>query len=161
MDTLSKVSEYLNNLEAYLDEGDSLDAGKVSIEKSEEELEMYEALGHKSVLVKSGKHKEHETKEILDKLGFVRIDYADYGRKKVKEVHVEIHGFIFLVDFVVIRYANEGEPSVIFGRDFLVTTKSKVDFGLGEMSHPINFREVVPRKKLKNVIGCVLTSDLD
>ncbi|GJY57973.1 hypothetical protein Tco_0457865 [Tanacetum coccineum] len=30
-------------------------------------------------------------------------------------------------------YANEGEPSVIFGRDFLVTRKSKVDFGVGEM----------------------------
>ncbi|GKG51625.1 hypothetical protein Tco_0544263, partial [Tanacetum coccineum] len=51
----------------------------------------------------------------------------------VKEVRVEIHGFTFLVDFVVIGYANEGEPSVIFGRDFLVTSKSKVDFGVGEM----------------------------
>ncbi|GJR88187.1 hypothetical protein Tco_0212198 [Tanacetum coccineum] len=32
-----------------------------------------------------------------------------------------------------IGYPNEGEPSVIFGRDFLVTRKSKVDFGVGEM----------------------------
>ncbi|GJT21344.1 hypothetical protein Tco_0891281 [Tanacetum coccineum] len=73
------------------------------------------------------------TEEMLDKLGFLRIDYGDFGRKMVKEVRVEIHGFTFLVDFVVIGYANEGEPSIFFGRDFLVTTKCKVDFGLGEM----------------------------
>ncbi|GKF08419.1 hypothetical protein Tco_0042643, partial [Tanacetum coccineum] len=34
---------------------------------------------------------------------------------------------------LVIGYANEGEPSVLFGRDFLVTLKSRVDFGIGEM----------------------------
>ncbi|GJT01063.1 DNA-directed DNA polymerase [Tanacetum coccineum] len=174
LDTLSKVSEYLNNLEAYLDDRDSLKAKKGKVEKSEEELEMFEALGHKSVLVELGKHKvvvftkapprayskpfmrfstpcgvngqgawdaeldmkdshNYMMKEMLDKLGFVRIDYGDYGRKMWKDVRVEIYGFIFLVDFVVIGYANEGEPSVIFGRDSLVTTKSKVDFGLGEM----------------------------
>ncbi|GJY87426.1 hypothetical protein Tco_0502054 [Tanacetum coccineum] len=73
------------------------------------------------------------TEEMLDKLGFVRINYDDYRRKTMKEVRVEIHGFVFLVDFVVIWYANEGEPSFIFGRYFFVTTKSKVDFGIGEM----------------------------
>ncbi|GKC40447.1 hypothetical protein Tco_1052831, partial [Tanacetum coccineum] len=60
-------------------------------------------------------------------------DYGKYGRKMVKEVRVEIHGLMFLVDFVVIGYANEGEPLVIFGKDFLVTSKSRVDFGIGEM----------------------------
>ncbi|GJS97861.1 hypothetical protein Tco_0819031 [Tanacetum coccineum] len=39
---------------------------------------------------------------MFDKLGFVRVDYGDYGRKMVKEVRVEIHGFTFLIDFVVI-----------------------------------------------------------
>ncbi|GKD21372.1 hypothetical protein Tco_1223075, partial [Tanacetum coccineum] len=33
----------------------------------------------------------------------------------------------------VISYANDGEPSVIFGRDFLVTSESSVDFGIGEI----------------------------
>ncbi|GJU28187.1 hypothetical protein Tco_1166808 [Tanacetum coccineum] len=70
---------------------------------------------------------------VFDELGFVRLDYGDYDRRMVKEVRVEIHGFIFLVDFVVIDYANEGEPFVVFKRDFLVTTKCKVDFGLGEI----------------------------
>ncbi|GKA53963.1 hypothetical protein Tco_0752912 [Tanacetum coccineum] len=62
---------------------------------------------------------------MLGKLGFVRLDYGDYGRRMVKEVRVEIHGLIFFVDFVVIDYANEGEPFVVFKRDFLVTTKCK------------------------------------
>ncbi|GJU80469.1 putative reverse transcriptase domain-containing protein [Tanacetum coccineum] len=100
-----EVSEYLNNLEAYMDDGDSLDAGKGRIEKSEEELEMFEALGHKNVLVESRKHKVVVfTKEL----------------RMANELRMR-------------RYANEGEPSIVFGRDFLVTTKSKVNFGLGEM----------------------------
>ncbi|GJZ20625.1 DNA-directed DNA polymerase [Tanacetum coccineum] len=49
---------------------------------------------------------------MLGKLGFVRLDYSDYGRRMVKEVRVEIHGFNFLVDFVVIDYANEGEMRI-------------------------------------------------
>ncbi|GJX32394.1 hypothetical protein Tco_0242249 [Tanacetum coccineum] len=150
MDTLSKVSEYLNNLEAFLDDGHLLEARKVKVEKSEKELEMFEALEHKSVVVKSKNHRvvvftkapprafskpfmrfytpygvdgqgdwdteldmadshNYMMEEMFDKLGFIRVDYGDYGRKMVKEVHVEIYG------------------------DFLVTTKSKVDFGVGEM----------------------------
>ncbi|GKE77892.1 hypothetical protein Tco_1544012 [Tanacetum coccineum] len=38
-----------------------------------------------------------------------------------------------MFDKVRLWYDNEREPSVIFGRDFLVTTKSKVDFGMGEI----------------------------
>nr|GEY26936.1 hypothetical protein [Tanacetum cinerariifolium] len=139
IDTLSKVSEYLNNLVDFLDDGDSLESRKVKVKKREKELEMFKALERKSVVVESKKHRVVFTKaptrafKMFDKLEFVRVDYGDYGRKMVKEVHMEIHGFTFLVDFVVIGYANEGEPSVIFGRDFLVATKSKVDFGVGEV----------------------------
>ncbi|GJR15453.1 hypothetical protein Tco_0798105 [Tanacetum coccineum] len=46
MDTLSEVSKYLNNLEAYLDNGDSPETRMGKIEKSEQELEMFEALEH-------------------------------------------------------------------------------------------------------------------
>ncbi|GJW22225.1 hypothetical protein Tco_0032847 [Tanacetum coccineum] len=120
---------------------------------------MFEALGHKSVVVESEKHRvvvftkapprtfsnpfmsfstscgvdgqrawdaeldmadshNYITEEMFDKLGFVRVDYRDYGGKMVKKVYVEIHGFTFLIDFVVIWYANKGEPLVIFRRDF-------------------------------------------
>ncbi|GJV84910.1 hypothetical protein Tco_1524808 [Tanacetum coccineum] len=71
------------------------------------------------------------TEEVLDKMGFVRVSISDYGRKVVDEVRVEIPGITFLADFVMLDYANEGEPSIMFGRDFLATTRSKFDFGLG------------------------------
>nr|GEY70866.1 hypothetical protein [Tanacetum cinerariifolium] len=143
MDTLSEVSEYLNNLEAYLDDEDSSETKMGRIEKS------FEALEYKSVVVELEKHKvvvftkaplraysepflrfskpcgvdgqeawdakldfaysnNYIINEMLGKLGFVRLDYGNYGRRMVKEVRIMIHGFNFLVDFVVIDYANEG-----------------------------------------------------
>ncbi|GJW98867.1 hypothetical protein Tco_0180675 [Tanacetum coccineum] len=72
-------------------------------------------------------------KKVLENMGFVRVNFSDYGRKMVNDVNVEIHGVNFKTDFVVLDYVNEGEPSILFGRDFLVTTKSQVDFGLGEI----------------------------
>ncbi|GJU67081.1 putative reverse transcriptase domain-containing protein [Tanacetum coccineum] len=124
MDTLSMVSKYLNDLEGYLNDGDSMDAKKITVEKSEKELEMFKALGHKNVVVESKKHRvvvftkapPHAYKEMFDKLGFVRVDY---GRKMVKEVRVEIYGFTFLVDFVVIGNAlwTDQHTSNIYGFD--------------------------------------------
>nr|GFC00786.1 hypothetical protein [Tanacetum cinerariifolium] len=66
-------------------------------------------------------------------MGFVYVNFSDYERKMVNDVNVEIHGVKFNADFVVSDYVNEEEPSIVFGRDFLVTTKSQVDFGLGEI----------------------------
>nr|GEU46086.1 hypothetical protein [Tanacetum cinerariifolium] len=153
MDTLSKVSEYLNNLVDFLFDQDSLEARKVKVEKSKKELEMFEVLERKSVVVELKKHKVvvFTKEEMFDKLAFVRVDYGDYGRKTVKEILMEIHGFTFLVDFVVIGYANKGEPSVIFGRDFLVATKSKVDFGVGEMR--INLIMLEEEKDIDALLG--------
>ncbi|GKB99355.1 reverse transcriptase domain-containing protein, partial [Tanacetum coccineum] len=118
MDTLSEVSEYLNNLEAYLDDRDSSETKMGRIEKSEEELEMFEALEHKNgqeawdaELDLAYSH-NYIMDEMLGKLGFVRLDYGNYGRRMVKEVRVEIHGFNFLVDFMVIDYANKGEMRI-------------------------------------------------
>nr|GEV04842.1 hypothetical protein [Tanacetum cinerariifolium] len=144
MDTLSEVSEYLNNLEAYLDDGDSSETRMGMIEKS------FKALEYRSVIVELGKHKvvvftkappraysepflrfstpcgvdgqeawdakldfaysnNYIINEMLGKLGFVMLDYGNYGRRMMKEVRIEIHGFNFLVDFMVIDYANEGD----------------------------------------------------
>ncbi|GJV87787.1 chlorophyll A/B binding protein of LHCII type 1-like protein [Tanacetum coccineum] len=129
MDTLSLVSKYLNGMEDILDDGDSWEAKRLTVGKSKEELDLFEKLDHKSVLVNEGGHSVVMFKIPCDVDG----QGTDYGRKMVRDVRVEIHGFTFLVDFVVIGYANEGEPSVLFGRDFLVTSKSRVDFGIGEM----------------------------
>ncbi|GJU40295.1 DNA-directed DNA polymerase [Tanacetum coccineum] len=80
-----------------------------------------------------GDSSNYMSKEILENLGFVRIDFSDYGRRMVRDARVEIHGFTFLIDFYVIEYANKGDPSILFVRNFLLTTKSKVDFGIGEI----------------------------
>ncbi|GKB73259.1 hypothetical protein Tco_0934671, partial [Tanacetum coccineum] len=178
----SFVSKYLNGMEDILDDGDSLEARKLTVGKSKEELELFEALDHKSVIINEGSHRvvmfkkapprvyskpftrfslpcdvdgqgtwdaeldmadssNYITKERFDQLGSVRVDYGKYGRKMIREVRVEIHVFTFLVDFVVIGYANEGEPSIIFGRDFLVTSKSRVDFEIGKMSIDLTILE--------------------
>ncbi|GJW80664.1 zinc finger, CCHC-type containing protein [Tanacetum coccineum] len=195
MDTLSLVSKYLNGLEDYLDDGDSLEARKLTVGKSKEELELFDALEHQSMIVKEGSHRvvvfkkapsrayskpftrfslpcdvdsqsawdaeldmadssNYITEERFDMLGFVRVDYGKYGRKMVKEVRVEIHGFTFLIDFVVIGYANEGDPSVIFGRDFLVTSKSRVDFGMGEMRIDLTMLEKM--KDIDVILDCLV-----
>ncbi|GKE21508.1 hypothetical protein Tco_1433020 [Tanacetum coccineum] len=51
------VSKYLNGMEVILDDGDSLEARKLTVEKSKEELELFEALDHKSVIVNEGSHR--------------------------------------------------------------------------------------------------------
>ncbi|GJR26025.1 hypothetical protein Tco_1102257 [Tanacetum coccineum] len=123
-------------MEDLLDDGDSLEAWKLTVGKSEEEFSLpcdVDGQGAWDAELDMADSSNYITEERFDQLGFVRVDYGKYGRKMVKEVRVEIHGFTFLVDFIVISYANDGEPSVIFGRDFLVTSESSVDFGIGEI----------------------------
>ncbi|GJX94135.1 putative ribonuclease H-like domain-containing protein [Tanacetum coccineum] len=72
----------------------------------------------------------------------------------VNDVNVEIHGVKFKADFVVLDYVNEGEPSIMFGRDFLVTTKSQVDFGLGEIRMNLTkFKEGIEVIDLTEEVG--------
>nr|GEW53031.1 hypothetical protein [Tanacetum cinerariifolium] len=73
------------------------------------------------------------TKEVLENMGFVYVNFRNYSRKMVNDVNIEIHRVKFKADFVASDYVNEEELSIVFGRDFLVTTKSQVDFGLGEI----------------------------
>ncbi|GJR78825.1 hypothetical protein Tco_0149610 [Tanacetum coccineum] len=76
-------------------------------------------------------------------MGFVHVSISDYGMKMVNDVNVEIHEVNFKADFVVLDYPNEGEPSIMFGRDFLATTKSQVDFGLGKIKMNLTMFEEV------------------
>ncbi|GJW18159.1 integrase, catalytic region, zinc finger, CCHC-type containing protein [Tanacetum coccineum] len=119
MDTLSVVSEYLKDLNECMDDGDS---------KVAKEAKLFDALEHKSVVIGVDNQKVTIfTKAPLRAFG------EPFMRKMVNDVNVEIHGVKFKANFVVLDYVNEGEPSIMFGRDFLVTTKSQVDFGLGEI----------------------------
>ncbi|GKC32909.1 hypothetical protein Tco_1040203, partial [Tanacetum coccineum] len=83
------------------------------------------------------------TEKVLDRMGFVHESISDYGRKMVNNVNVEIHRVKFKADFVVLDYANEGEPSFMFRRDFLATIKSQVDFGLDEIKMNLTMFEEV------------------
>ncbi|GJT72121.1 hypothetical protein Tco_1031407 [Tanacetum coccineum] len=77
------------------DDGDSTKTRMGKIEKSKEELEMFKALEHKSIVMELNKHKmakvqlnlaypdRYITEEMLGKLGFVRLDNDEYGRKMV------------------------------------------------------------------------------
>ncbi|GKC51389.1 putative ribonuclease H-like domain-containing protein [Tanacetum coccineum] len=106
MDTLSLVSKYLNGMEDLLDDGDSLEAKKLTIGKIvvfkkvpprayskpfirfsllcdvdgqgawDAELDMADSFNC-------------ITEEMFDQLGFVRVDYGKYGRKMVKESRVD------------------------------------------------------------------------
>ncbi|GKB73795.1 hypothetical protein Tco_0935207 [Tanacetum coccineum] len=142
MDTLSLVSKYLKNLEEYMDDGDSRVA---------KEMKLFDALEHKSVVIEVAWDAEidladsanYVMEKVLDSMGFVHVSISDYGRRMVNDVNVEIHGVKFKADFVVLDYANEGEPSIMFGRDFLETTKSQVDFGLGKIKMNLTMFEEV------------------
>ncbi|GJZ55539.1 hypothetical protein Tco_0610732 [Tanacetum coccineum] len=130
MGTLSLVSEYLKDLEECMDDGDSRVA---------KEAKLFDALEHKSVVIEVDNQKiAIFTKAPLRAFGepFMRyslpckvdrqgawdaeLDLADSANYVMEKV-LENMGFV------------HGEPSVLFGRDFLATTKSQVDFGLGEI----------------------------
>ncbi|GJU04028.1 hypothetical protein Tco_1114366, partial [Tanacetum coccineum] len=83
------------------------------------------------------------TEKVLDSMGFVHVSISDYGKKMVNDVNMEIHGVKFKADFVVLDYANERKPSIMFGRDFLATIKSQVDFGLGKIKMNLTMFEEV------------------
>ncbi|GJY41432.1 hypothetical protein Tco_0428702 [Tanacetum coccineum] len=94
------------------------------------------------------------TKEMLGNMSFVRVNFLDYYRKMVNDVNMEIHEVKFKADFVVLDYVNEGEPSIMFGRDFLVTTKSQVDFGLREVRMNLTkFKEGIEVIDLTEEVG--------
>ncbi|GJS48754.1 chlorophyll A/B binding protein of LHCII type 1-like protein [Tanacetum coccineum] len=98
MDTLSLVLKYLNGMEDILDDGDSMEARKLTVEKR---------------LLCLRRHL------LVPTAGLSRVFpcLVMWAAKTME----------------MIGYANEGEPSVLFGRDFLVTSKSRVDFRIGEM----------------------------
>ncbi|GJW46988.1 hypothetical protein Tco_0078634 [Tanacetum coccineum] len=98
------------------------------------------------------------SKDSLNDLGYVRLDYVEYGRKMVKDIRVGINSYDVEADFVVVDHVNQGEPSIVFGRSFLVTTKSQADFGLGEMKINITMLrenkdvDVLLENLLKNMV---------
>ncbi|GKF83210.1 hypothetical protein Tco_0244866, partial [Tanacetum coccineum] len=72
------------------------------------------------------------TIELFEKIGKRKFDVDKYGRRIVSNTQIEIHGYKFGMDLVVDEYKGTEEPSVVFGRDFLLATKCTLNFRLGE-----------------------------
>ncbi|GJW71376.1 hypothetical protein Tco_0128293 [Tanacetum coccineum] len=99
------------------------------------------------------------SEDLLNDLGYVRLDYGEYGRKMVKDIRVGVNGYDVEADFVVYDDVNEREPSIVSGRSFLVTTKSQVDFGLGEMK--INITMLRENKDVDALLANILKNMVD
>ncbi|GKC97139.1 hypothetical protein Tco_1167414, partial [Tanacetum coccineum] len=156
MDTLSLISEYLKDLEECMDDGDS----KVAKEAFGEPFMRYsipckvDGQGAWDVELDLADSENYITEEVLENMGFVYINLSDYSRNTVNDVEVEIYRVKFKADFVVLDYVNEREPSIVFGRDFLATTKSQVDFGLGEIRMNLTkFKEGIKVINLLEEVG--------
>ncbi|GJQ90873.1 hypothetical protein Tco_0002012 [Tanacetum coccineum] len=138
------------DLEECMDDGDSRVA---------KEAKLFDALEHKSVVIEDveldlADSVNYVTEKVLENMGFVHASLSNYGRKMVNDVNMEIHGVKFKADFVVLDYVNEGEPSILFGRDFLATTKSQVDFELGEIRMNLTkFKEGIDMIDLLEEVG--------
>ncbi|GJW04382.1 ATP-dependent DNA helicase PIF1-like protein [Tanacetum coccineum] len=118
-----------------LDDGDSMEAKKITAEKSEKELEMFKALGHKSVVVESKKHRVAVFIKAPPRAyskPFMRFStpYGVDGQGAWDAELDMVDSHNYMTEEMVDKL---GEPYVIFVGDFLVTSKSKVDFGVGEM----------------------------
>nr|GEV25890.1 hypothetical protein [Tanacetum cinerariifolium] len=80
-----------------------------------------------------GQHNSHMTIVLFEKLGKRKFEVDKYGRRIVTNAQIEIHGYKFAMDLVVDEYEGTEEPSVVFGRDFLLATKCTLNFRLGNM----------------------------
>ncbi|GJX29907.1 putative ribonuclease H-like domain-containing protein [Tanacetum coccineum] len=122
MDTLSLVSKYLNGMEDILDDGDSLEARKLTVGKSKEELELFEALDQKSVIVNEGSHRVVVFKKAPPRAynkPFTRFSLpCDVDGQGAWDAELDMADSL--------NYITEE-------RDFLVTSKSRIDFGIREM----------------------------
>ncbi|GKD57683.1 hypothetical protein Tco_1291070, partial [Tanacetum coccineum] len=86
----------------------------------------------------------------FEKIGKRKFDVDKYGRRIVSNTQIEIHGYKFGMDLVVDEYKGTEEPSVVFGRDFLLATKCTLNFRLGETQ--INIGGLLEEKPVFHVL---------
>ncbi|GJV33232.1 hypothetical protein Tco_1393632 [Tanacetum coccineum] len=180
MESLSKVSEYLDNLETILnkDEGSAIERMEILVGKEmktkvmeEDDFVLYEpkrplvitftkakpreynepnmsystpcgveGIGAWDAECNIGQYNIHMTIALFEILGNRKFDVETYGSSVVTNAKIEIHGYKFGMDLVIDEYKGTMEPSIVYGRDFLITTKFTMNFGLGEMQ--INIGEL-------------------
>ncbi|GKB98790.1 putative ribonuclease H-like domain-containing protein, partial [Tanacetum coccineum] len=123
-------------MEDFLDDGDSLEARKLTVRKSKEELELFEALDHKSVIVNEGSHRVVVFKKVPPRAyskPFIRFslpcDVDGQGAWDAKLDMADSSNYITeerfdQLGFVRVEYGKYGRKMV---------KESRVDFGIGEM----------------------------
>nr|GEU74847.1 zinc finger, CCHC-type [Tanacetum cinerariifolium] len=129
IDTLNLVSKYLNGIEDILDDGDSLEARKLTVEKSKEYLELFEALDHKSVIVNKGSHRI---------VVFKKAPPRAYSRPFTRfPLPCDVDGqgaWDAELDITKERHDQLGFVRVDYGKYGIKMVKeSRVDFRIGEM----------------------------
>ncbi|GKA79885.1 ribonuclease H-like domain-containing protein [Tanacetum coccineum] len=116
--------EYLKDLEECMDDGDS---------KVTKEAKLFDALEHKSV--------------VIEDLG-CGAPTLRFGKLHIEEVMGNI-GF-----YASVKFFDQGITFIMSGRDFLVTTKSQVNFGLGEIRMNLTkFKEGIEVIDLTEEVG--------
>ncbi|GJZ66347.1 RNA-directed DNA polymerase, eukaryota, reverse transcriptase zinc-binding domain protein [Tanacetum coccineum] len=141
MESLSEVSEYLHNLESLLnDEVNYVERMEEIVKKEKIELETKAMITCTMRRKGLRQHNSHMTIGLFEKLGNRKFDVDKYGRRIVTNAQIKIHGYKFRMDLVMDEYEGTIEPSMVFGRDFLLATKCTMNFGLGEMQ--INIGEL-------------------
>ncbi|GJX41423.1 hypothetical protein Tco_0256413 [Tanacetum coccineum] len=94
---------------------------------------------------------------LFDKFDIVEVDMDKYGRQVALKLMVDIHGFIFSIEFGVDELEEPNYSSIVFGRKFLVDTKCNLDFELGEMKLDLGMLE--DDKELDWLLGCLVEED--
>nr|GEZ28856.1 hypothetical protein [Tanacetum cinerariifolium] len=110
------------------------------------ELETFEALEHKSIVVESNKHKV---------VVFTKAPPQAYGELFLRfSTPYGVDGQGAWDAKLNLAYPDR-EPSIVFGKDFLVTTKCKVDFDMrevGDMDKEVVKMGKANRDKIPNVM---------
>ncbi|GJR11781.1 ribonuclease H-like domain-containing protein [Tanacetum coccineum] len=148
MGTLSLFLEYLKDLKECMDDGDSRVA---------KEEKLFNALEHKSVMIEVDNLKiAIFTKAPLRAFGEPFMRYSLPCKVNGQGAYDLADSANYVTEKVLenMNYVNEGEPSILFGRNFLVTTKIQVDFGLGEIRMNLTkFKESIDVIDLLEEVG--------
>nr|GEY64490.1 integrase, catalytic region, zinc finger, CCHC-type, peptidase aspartic, catalytic [Tanacetum cinerariifolium] len=114
-------SAYLNELESTLDDG----IYTMMVVNSVEEEKKAKVDDVMDIIINTKENAEVKQENVV----FSKAPYREYDEPFMRfSTPCEVERNEAIVDYV-----NEGEPSIVFGMSFLLTTNSQVDFELGEI----------------------------
>ncbi|GKB74610.1 hypothetical protein Tco_0936022 [Tanacetum coccineum] len=91
------------------------------------------------------------TEKVLGNMGFIRVNFCDYGRKMVNDVNVEIHGVKFKADFF-----KEGIEVIDLTEEVGSLSEEVVKMGKANRNKGYNINKLTPspswKEKMKEVL---------